>query len=59
LHLFSYDDDDHNDEDVELGTMAKEVPMSRISSVAFPFALAVKKKKHISFILLRHLFTVK
>lgn len=46
LHLLSYDDDnddDHNDDDVELGTMEKEVPMSQIWSVAFPFALAVKK----------------
>jgi len=61
LHLLSYDDDnddDHNDDDVELGTMEKEVPMSQIWSVAFPFALAVKKK-HISCILLRHLYTVK
>jgi hypothetical protein len=47
FHLFSYDYDD----DVELGTMEKEVPMSQIWSVAFPFVLAVKKPHFLYMIL--------
>ena len=60
LHLFSYDDDDDDDDhdDVKLGTMEKEVPMSQIWSVVFPFPTGCKKN-HISCILFRHLFNVK